>query len=79
MKPEVGCKYIFFGEDSYVTDKDFHPIKLSGTHTLTKIRDSIYDRIKGRSMYLLDNTSVEVNIGKGSYIEQNCLRKVTQN
>jgi hypothetical protein len=76
MKPVVGKKYLYEGTDRYVTDRYLTPMKLSGTHILIKTRDSIWDRLNGRSMYMVTDLGVEVNIGRGSYIEEKCLKEI---
>ena len=74
-RKETGKQYVFDSAWQGVYDAWGRPRIIEGKHTLEKITDTLMDRIRGRSWYVLDGDLL-VDIGRGSYIETRCLQEV---
>lgn len=77
-RKETGKYYVFDSAQQVVYDVWGRPIIIEGKHILKKIKDTLMDRIYGRSWYVLDGKLL-VDVGRGSYIESRCLQEVYDN
>ena len=65
--------YEFNSASQEIKDINNNKIIIEGRHELIKLKDSLIDKILGRSWYILDEKTI-VNIGRGSYVEVRCLQ-----
>ena len=65
--------YEFNSASQEIKDINNNKIIIEGRHELIKLKDSLIDKILGRSWYILDGKTI-VNVGRGSYIEVRCLQ-----
>lgn len=65
--------YEFNSTAQEIRDIDNNKIIIEGRHELIKLKDSLIDKILGRSWYVLDGEMI-VNIGRGSYVDTRCLQ-----
>lgn len=72
MKREIGKVYLFDSAEQTIKDVWGRPIKIKGKHTFTKVKDTLMDKIHGRSWYIVDDVLL-ANVGRGSYVEERCL------
>lgn len=73
LKMKEGQIYEFNSASQEIKDIDNNKITIEGRHELIKLKDSLIDKILGRSWYVLDGKTI-VNIGRGSYVEVRCLQ-----
>ena len=76
-RKETGKYYVFDSAWEVVYDAWGRPRIIEGKHTLEKVKDTLMDRIRRRSWYILDGELL-VDIGRGSYIESRCLQEVEE-
>lgn len=74
-RKETGKQYVFDSAWEVVYDAWGRPRIIKGKHTLEKVTDTLMDRIRRRSWYVLDGELL-VDVGRGSYIETRCLQEV---
>ena len=72
MKRQAGTVYKFNSAEQPVYDVWGRLVLISGPHTLVKEKDTLMDKIHGRSWYILDG-SLLVDVGRGSYVEERCM------
>lgn len=65
--------YEFNSASQKIKDANNNEIVIEGKHELRKTKDSLIDKILGRSWYILDEKTL-VNIGRSSYVEKRCLQ-----
>lgn len=65
--------YEFNSASQEIKDINNNKIIIEGRHELIKLKDSLIDKILGRSWYVLDGKLI-VNIGRGSYVDTRCLQ-----
>ena len=65
--------YEFNSASQEIKDINNNKIIIEGRHELIKLKDSLIDKILGRSWYILDGKTI-VNVGRGSYVEVRCLQ-----
>ena len=73
LKTKKGQIYEFNSASQEIKDIDNNKITIEGRHELIKLKDSLIDKILGRSWYVLDGKTI-VNVGRGSYVEVRCLQ-----
>lgn len=74
-RKETGKYYVFDSAWQVIYDAWGRPRIIEGKHILEKVTDTLMDRIRGRSWYVLDGELL-VDVGRGSYIESRLLREV---
>lgn len=75
MKP--GEIYKFDSAEQLVRDVWGRTVRVAGRHSFEKVKDTITDKICGRSWYIVDGWLL-VDVGRGSYLETRCLEQEEQ-
>lgn len=75
MKP--GEIYKFDSAEQLVRDVWGRTVRVAGRHSFVKAKDTLTDKICGRSWYIVDGWLL-VDVGRGSYLETRCLEQEEQ-
>lgn len=59
---KIGKKYKLDGASQYGITRDGNRVEIKPHSTVTKIRDNFADIMKFRSMYMIDETGIEISI-----------------
>ena len=71
---KVGRTYVFDSAPQIAYDAWGRPVILSGKLELVKEKDTLMDKIKGRSWYVADGKLL-IFLQRGGYVEKRCLRE----
>lgn len=75
MKPKVGETYVYNSASNMAFDVWRRPVRIpAGRHIFVKQKDTIIDKLCGRSWYIVDGIML-IFVQFGGVVEERCLQK----
>ena len=74
-KPIVGRAYLFDSAPQEAFDAWRRPVTLKGKRILIKVKDTLMDKIHGRSWYYSPDDCFLFFVQRGGYVEERCLQE----
>ena len=75
-KPKVGKAYLFDSAPQEAFDAWRRPVTLKGRRTLIKAKDTLIDKLHGRSWYYSPDDCFLFYVVRGGYVEERCLQEL---